>query len=93
MPYVKQQTNKINKNTEQIKVTEKENLLITIGALASTIANDHENKFKKRDDINVSQVTNYVLELIGDNLHGIGKSSLNDRISKGVKLLVQAQKK
>jgi len=93
MPYVKQQTNKINKNTEQIKVTEKENLLITIGALASTIANDHENKFKKGDDVNVSQVTNYVLGLIGDKLHGIGKSSLNDRISKGVKLLVQAQKK
>ena len=93
MPYVKQQTNKINKNTEQIKITEKENLLITIGALASTIANDHENKFKKGDDINVSQVTNHVLELIGDNLYGIGKSSLHDRISKGVKLLAQAQKK
>ena len=72
---------------------EKGSFLLMIGALAESIANDHGNKFKKKDRPNVSQIAAHVLELVGDNVYGIGKSSLSDRISKGLKLLEEAKKK
>jgi hypothetical protein len=72
---------------------EKESFLLTIGALAESIANDHGNKFKKNNRPNISQITEHVLEFIGeDNVYGIGKSSLNERISKGLKCLDKKRK-
>jgi len=73
--------------------TEKENFLKTIAVLAKTIANDHGTKFKKGKSPNISAITNYVMEQNGNALHGLKKSSLSDRISKGLKLLEEAKKK
>jgi len=80
------------KQAEEIGDNERNNLLLTIGALAETISNDHGTGFKKGDSPNVSEITKHVLEQIGDKLHGLGKSSLNERVSKGINILKQKRK-
>ena len=62
------------------------------GSLAETISNDHGSGFTKGDSPNVSKITGHVLEIIGNNIYGVRKSSLNGRISKGLKALKQAKK-
>lgn len=71
---------------KDLQKTERENLLLTIGVLALRIANDHKNRLKKGGMPNINQISTHVLDLVGKDIYGISKSSLNERISKGLKL-------
>lgn len=76
-----------HKDVDKEDLSEKQRFgfLKIIGALASTIANDHGPEFKNGNDVNVSAVTRHVLKNTGENIHGVSRSTLNEKINEGLK--------
>jgi hypothetical protein len=71
---------------------EKINLLLTIGALADFIASERGPAFKSGNKPNKSKITDSLLKYVGNNIHGLRNSSVQERISKGLKLLEKAKR-
>jgi len=72
--------------------SERNNLLLTIGALAEMYAHEKGAAFKSGDKPNISRVTEKLLKYLNSDIYGLGKSALNKRISDGIKLLQKAKK-
>lgn len=76
----------------EIKDNERNNLLMTIGALTELYAHEKGAAFKSGDKPNISRVTENVLKYLNNDIYGLGKSALHKRCSDGVKLLQKVKK-
>lgn len=77
---------------EEIKDNERNNLLMTIGALSEMYVDEKGSSFKSGDKPNVSRITDNLLKHLQGDIYGLKKSALNKRISDGIKLLQRAKK-
>ena len=88
--------NSININNtdgdKELLAGERDSLLLTIGALADLVASEHGAAFMTGEKPNKSRITDTLMEHVGKNIHGLRSSSIQERISKGLKLLDKAKK-
>jgi len=71
---------------------ERDSLLLTIGALADLVASEHGDAFMSGGKPNKSRITETLIKHVGKVVPGLGSSSIQGRISKGLKLLDKAKK-
>jgi len=71
----------------ELGLAERDNLLLTIGAIVEAYAKAKNSpKYNKANTVNIYNVVQDILQAYPD-IHGLGKSALQDRISKGLEIL------
>ncbi len=91
VPWLDWATNKNIFESSSIGDGERDTLLKIIGALATTIAEDHKPGFWIGGRQNVSAITEHVHKALAQDVYGLKKANLNSKIGEGLKLIDQAK--